>query len=78
MFDSANNVMTYGNSLGWPVPENLKDAVNEYVGTLFENERREIAINEVILLLLHSMACTNVRSYVMNFTHYKTMTLYAV
>ena len=38
--------MTYGDSLGWPVPVNLKDTVNEYVGALFENERREITINE--------------------------------
>ena len=46
VFGSANNVMTYGDSLGWPVPENLKDTVNEYVGALFEKEQREITINE--------------------------------
>ena len=46
VFDSANNVMTYGDSLGWLVPENQKDTVNEYVGALFENEQREITINE--------------------------------
>ena len=46
VFDPTNYVMTYGDSLGWPVPESLKDTVNEYVGVLFENERREIAINE--------------------------------
>ena len=46
MFDSANNVMKYRDSFGWPAPENFKDTVNEYVGALFENERREIAINE--------------------------------
>ena len=38
VFDPANYVMTYGDSLGWPVPENLKDTMNEYVGALFENE----------------------------------------
>ena len=46
VFDPANYVMTYGDSLGGPVPENLKDTVNEYVGALFENERREITVNE--------------------------------
>ena len=46
VFDPANYVMTYGDSLGWPVPENLKDTVKEYVGALFENEQKEIAINE--------------------------------
>ena len=45
VFDPANYVMTYGDSLGWPAPENLKDTVNEYVGALFENERREITVN---------------------------------
>ena len=24
VFDSANNVMTYGDSFGWPIPVNLK------------------------------------------------------
>ena len=43
VFNSANNVLIYGDSLGWPVPENLKDTVNEHVGALFENERREFA-----------------------------------
>ena len=38
VFDLANDVMTYGDSLGQPVPENLKDTMNEYVGALFENE----------------------------------------
>ena len=37
VFDSASKVITYGDCLGWPVPENLKDTVNEYVGALFEN-----------------------------------------
>ena len=46
VFDSANNVMTYGDFPGWSVPENLKDTLNEYFGALFENERKEIAINE--------------------------------
>ena len=53
VFDPANDVMTYGDSLGWAVPENLKDTVNEYVGALFENERRKIAINEC-----YSSTCT--------------------
>ena len=38
--------MTYRDSLGWPLPENLKDTVKEHVGALFENELREITINE--------------------------------
>ena len=36
VFDPANYVMTYGDSLGWPVPENLKDTVNEYVGAFLK------------------------------------------
>ena len=38
VFDSASDVMTYGDSLGWPVPENLKDTMSEYGDALFENE----------------------------------------